>query len=124
MRFDIQSNSLTAKQALTDCTFSVLAGQGTQAATATYRPLGSVVASQGSRVLDLKRFTQPLQPPKKRVSKKRGSAQKLFIRAGAVCSSGRVSLLSPPIQVRTSKAKAALPASSWMQRLGANLRLQ
>ncbi len=124
MRFDIQSNSLTAKQGLTDCTFSVLAGQGTQAATATYRPLGSVVASEGSRVLDLKRFTQPLQPPKKRVSKKRGSAQKLFIRAGAVCSSGRVSLLSPPIQVRTSKAKAALPATRWMQRLGANLRLQ
>jgi organic hydroperoxide reductase OsmC/OhrA len=124
MRFDIQSSSAAAKQELSTCSISVLAGQGANAITATYRPLGTIVAAQGTRLIDLKGFSQPLQTPNQQGIKGRARPQTLFLRAAASCSSGRVNLLSQPMQVRTSRAKTALPATRWSQRLAAYLRLQ
>lgn len=124
MRFDISSSNVAAQQELNNCSFSVLAGQGRSAVTANYRSLGTVVASQGARIVDMKRFTQPLQAPKSSGSRRSSGVQSVFLRAGATCGSGKVSVLSDAIQVRVSKAKTALPAKRWMQRLAANLRLQ
>lgn len=120
LAFDIRSNSPAEQQALTDCWFSVLGGEGVSATSARYRVLGTRSLGQGSGKIRLSRFWQPLVTSKP--ARKNRKSLSVFLRANATCSAGRVNLVSAPVRVKTSKRVGALAAKRWLTRLASQLR--
>lgn len=121
--FNVESSNPAATQAIGDCRFSLLAGEGANADATQYKNLGTISAGAPSRVIMLNRFSQPLLTPTRKKGKgARVVNNKLFLRAGAVCPTGGVDVTSPPVQVRTSKKRTALPSKRWMRQLAGALR--
>jgi hypothetical protein len=117
--FDVRADSPAAQQALVDCRFSLLGGEGTVGVSARYRTVGTLSPGLGTRVVRLSRFRQALTTPKQ--ARRRQPSKKIFLKGGVTCDKAGVSLESPPVQVETSKRPGALTAKQWLSRLASHL---
>jgi hypothetical protein len=118
--FDVRSDNAAAQQALADCRFSLLGGEGASGMSTRYSTLGVLAPGRATRTISLARFQQLLATPKQ--STKRQPSKKVFLKASASCAAAGIGLESAPIQVKTSKRSGSLIAKRWLARLASQLR--
>ncbi|MFN5062909.1 MAG: FG-GAP repeat domain-containing protein [Pseudomonadota bacterium] len=116
LAFDVRSSNPEALPSLTDCTYSLFAGQGATGDKAQYGLLGSRLLGGSSQLVTIRQLWQPILA----LLPIRGPGQEdnLFLRAGVSCPKSRVNLISEPQQLTTSRHRSALRSSLWFRLLG------